>query len=36
MLEHGTIAESGTHDELIEPGGAYARLYGTWAGQVAA
>jgi ABC-type multidrug transport system fused ATPase/permease subunit len=26
MLDHGRVAETGTHDELIAAGGAYARL----------
>ena len=27
VLDHGTIVESGTHDELLARGGAYAKLY---------
>jgi ATP-binding cassette, subfamily B, bacterial len=36
VLEHGRIAEAGTHEELIGAGGAYSRLYGAWAKSAAA
>jgi len=35
VLGHGSIVESGTHEELIEAGGRYAELYGAWAEQAA-
>jgi len=36
VLDHGRVAEQGTHDELLEAGGAYARLYRDWAEQAVA
>ncbi|CAA9474056.1 MAG: Lipid A export ATP-binding/permease protein MsbA [uncultured Solirubrobacteraceae bacterium] len=36
VLEHGEIAEEGTHQELLDAGGAYWRLYRDWAEQATA
>ena len=36
VLDHGRVVEEGTHDELAEAGGPYARLLRDWAEQAAA
>jgi ABC-type multidrug transport system fused ATPase/permease subunit len=36
VLEHGHIAEQGTHDELVAARGRYFQLYRDWASQAAA
>jgi ATP-binding cassette, subfamily B, bacterial len=36
VMESGRIAEQGTHEELIDAGGPYSRLYGAWSESGAA
>ena len=33
VLEHGVVVEQGTHDELLERGGRYSELYGSWSAE---
>jgi ATP-binding cassette subfamily B protein len=33
VLEHGTVVEQGSHEELLARGGRYAELYGSWAAE---
>ncbi|MFZ0218311.1 MAG: ABC transporter ATP-binding protein [Candidatus Dormiibacterota bacterium] len=33
FMEHGRIAEDGTHDELLQLGGGYAQLWATYIGE---
>ena len=33
VLEHGRVIEQGTHHDLLERGGRYAELYGSWAAE---
>ena len=35
VMEHGRIAERGTHDKLMQAGGLYARMHSDWATQAA-
>lgn len=34
VLEHGAVAESGSHDELIAANGHYAQLWSSWTSQL--
>jgi ATP-binding cassette subfamily B protein len=36
VLEHGRVVEQGTHEDLLDAGGHYWRLYRDWAEQAAA
>ena len=36
LLEHGKIAEQGTHEELIDAGGRYSDLHRDWATEASA
>ncbi|MDO5662247.1 MAG: ABC transporter ATP-binding protein [Brachybacterium sp.] len=33
VMDDGRVAEEGTHEELVEFGGVYARLWGAWSGE---